>query len=332
MKQFDCDVYMDLMPLVKDGVASEASGAALQEHLQSCPACRACFEEMTQIPEMLLDTGWKQVQKKLRFRTILTLIVVMICCLTPFVILAIFGGNPISESLIRNHSLKYLEETYPDHDFIVSAPQYNLKSLGYTVEVRSRSSQDTYFVLNYGYFGGDCWDGYSKFVLSGTNTFSRLCDEVSDLVSPALLSALQGTDQRFVHLNSDWPSIYDEFGYPFAAPEEMEISSLEIDGVYDPAQLSAQYGHIEITCMVPKTSAREIAEILTRVYEALSAQGIAVRTLNVNIYDRETAMTVNGFLFTDIPSEDLVDKVQQQADAWKEFQKEYDAWLAERNQ
>lgn len=332
MNQFACDVYLDLMPLVKDAVASEASNAVLKEHLQSCPTCRAYFEEMAQIPESTLDAGWKKVQRKLRLRTILALVAVVICCLTPFAILAIFCGNPISETLIRNHSQKYLEETYPGHDFVISNPQYNMKSLGYSVDVRSLTSQDTYFVLNYGYFGGECWDGYAEFVLSGSNTFSRLCDEVSDLVEPALIDELQGSYQYYIHLNSDWPSIYDEYGYPFAAPEEINISSLEVDGEYDLRQLSAQYGHIEITCMVSETSAEEMADILTRIYEALTAKEIAVRTLNVNIYDQETAMTIDGFLFTDIASQDLVQKVQQQADAWDEFQKEYDAWLVENHQ
>ena len=36
-----CEICRDLLPLVEDGVASEESRAAVQAHLQSCPACRA---------------------------------------------------------------------------------------------------------------------------------------------------------------------------------------------------------------------------------------------------------------------------------------------------
>ena len=36
MQAFDCDLYMDLMPLVKDGAASEDSRAALEAHLKEC--------------------------------------------------------------------------------------------------------------------------------------------------------------------------------------------------------------------------------------------------------------------------------------------------------
>lgn len=43
MNKIDCDICMDLCPLVKDGVASEASCAAVQLHLRECPACRAAL-------------------------------------------------------------------------------------------------------------------------------------------------------------------------------------------------------------------------------------------------------------------------------------------------
>lgn len=36
-----CEICKDLLPLVEDGVASEASRAAVQAHLAHCPDCRA---------------------------------------------------------------------------------------------------------------------------------------------------------------------------------------------------------------------------------------------------------------------------------------------------
>ncbi len=36
-----CEICKDLLPLVGDGVASEESRAAVQAHLERCPACRA---------------------------------------------------------------------------------------------------------------------------------------------------------------------------------------------------------------------------------------------------------------------------------------------------
>ena len=39
-----CDVVLDLIPLVKDGVASEASVLLVYEHLDKCENCRNEFE------------------------------------------------------------------------------------------------------------------------------------------------------------------------------------------------------------------------------------------------------------------------------------------------
>lgn len=39
-----CEVAEDLMPLVKDGVASESSNLLLHEHLSECQACKKLFD------------------------------------------------------------------------------------------------------------------------------------------------------------------------------------------------------------------------------------------------------------------------------------------------
>ncbi|NLX61493.1 MAG: zf-HC2 domain-containing protein [Tissierellia bacterium] len=39
-----CDIILDLIPLVKDGVASEDSIKMVNEHIKSCQSCRAEYE------------------------------------------------------------------------------------------------------------------------------------------------------------------------------------------------------------------------------------------------------------------------------------------------
>jgi len=39
-----CDLILDLIPLVKDGVASEDSGIAVNEHIKNCKNCRVEFD------------------------------------------------------------------------------------------------------------------------------------------------------------------------------------------------------------------------------------------------------------------------------------------------
>lgn len=84
MKAFDCDLYIDLMPLVADGVASETSRAALEEHLRQCESCAALYRELP--PTQPASEGEaEQTLKKIRRRMRLT-------AWTVLVIAALVGG------------------------------------------------------------------------------------------------------------------------------------------------------------------------------------------------------------------------------------------------
>ena len=50
MNKISCDLCMDLMPLVQDGVASEDSRNAVLQHLEECPDCRALYEGEVPVP------------------------------------------------------------------------------------------------------------------------------------------------------------------------------------------------------------------------------------------------------------------------------------------
>ena len=44
MVKISCEMCRDLMPLVRDGAASEDSREAVLEHLETCPDCRSLYE------------------------------------------------------------------------------------------------------------------------------------------------------------------------------------------------------------------------------------------------------------------------------------------------
>lgn len=48
MSKITCEICMDLIPLVRDGVASEDSRKAVEEHVETCECCRSFYniEEM----------------------------------------------------------------------------------------------------------------------------------------------------------------------------------------------------------------------------------------------------------------------------------------------
>ncbi|MBP3579504.1 MAG: zf-HC2 domain-containing protein [Lachnospiraceae bacterium] len=56
MNNISCDICKDLLPLVKDGIASEDSVRAVKEHLKECEICRDLYEnEITEINEETPD-------------------------------------------------------------------------------------------------------------------------------------------------------------------------------------------------------------------------------------------------------------------------------------
>ena len=56
MNKISCDICKDLLPLVKDGIASEDSVQAVKEHLKECETCRNLYEnEMTETKEIPSD-------------------------------------------------------------------------------------------------------------------------------------------------------------------------------------------------------------------------------------------------------------------------------------
>ena len=46
MDRLDHDIVQDLLPLYHDGVCSEKSRAAVEEHLKACETCRAALAAM----------------------------------------------------------------------------------------------------------------------------------------------------------------------------------------------------------------------------------------------------------------------------------------------
>lgn len=66
MNKISCDICLDLIPLVKDGVASEDSTDAVEIHMAQCESCREVvgerFEEKPKINE---DRVFAKLQKQL---------------------------------------------------------------------------------------------------------------------------------------------------------------------------------------------------------------------------------------------------------------------------
>ena len=66
MNEISCEICRDLIPLVEDGVASEDSRRAVEEHTAHCPACRAQYTGEVP-PAADAEHAFFKLQQKLRF-------------------------------------------------------------------------------------------------------------------------------------------------------------------------------------------------------------------------------------------------------------------------
>ena len=86
MMKLDCEVIRDLLPLYAEHIASPASTALVEEHLESCDACR---EELRQMqmpvpvqPEPQPDAPLKGIRKTLQkksIRTVAAAVLAVLC-------------------------------------------------------------------------------------------------------------------------------------------------------------------------------------------------------------------------------------------------------------
>ena len=69
MNKISCDICKDLMPLVKDGIASEESRLAVEEHLKECETCKAVYDGSMQEPPVNPDLERELGRLKRRVQT-----------------------------------------------------------------------------------------------------------------------------------------------------------------------------------------------------------------------------------------------------------------------
>lgn len=74
MNKISCDMCKDLMPLVKDGIASEDSRLAVEEHVKSCETCKKQYDGEIIEPSINVDLERELVKLKRRVQTFSTVL------------------------------------------------------------------------------------------------------------------------------------------------------------------------------------------------------------------------------------------------------------------
>ncbi len=73
MNRLSCDICMDLMPLVRDGVASPDSTQAVHDHIAQCPDCARLWEG-GEIPQVKPQAVYQKFRTRLRLFSSMVLV------------------------------------------------------------------------------------------------------------------------------------------------------------------------------------------------------------------------------------------------------------------
>lgn len=68
-----CGLCMDLIPLVRDGIASSDSKRAVELHIKTCSACRALYNEETP-PSVNIEQALQKFQRQTQFFYVILMI------------------------------------------------------------------------------------------------------------------------------------------------------------------------------------------------------------------------------------------------------------------
>ena len=130
--KLDCEVIRDLLPLYAEHMASPASTALVEEHLQECEACRAELEQM-QLPvpvqpEPQPDAPLKGIRTALRKKRILTAAAAVLAVLcAAYCALCVFVGR--STTLSKGTAVNGVDIGGMTHDEAVSALESGLSGM-----------------------------------------------------------------------------------------------------------------------------------------------------------------------------------------------------------
>ena len=236
-----------------------------------------------------------------------------------------FFGNPISSALAKSTAKRYLEEYYPDADFMIDKVSYDMKSGGYRVYVESPTSIDSHFII-YCDALGRYNDDTSHCITDGSNTYSRLSEQYWDLVREKL--PYGHFDIDIGHGDLRVAGVFEIFDfvdvngerthYTLTKDYGMDISVLIPNGEYDILALGREHGTLCIDIIDNEVTVERAAQILLELKDILDSEGLPFHSIdftlsapwNENGQKVGPSIRLIEFLYSDIYEEDLVDRVQ----------------------
>lgn len=256
----------------------------------------------------------KKILKITAFLTALCLIGVILFFADAFL------GNPVSYFLAKNSAERILREEYSEENYVVESVSYFFES-GYTVVVASPSETDCHFDMKFNSWGKFKRDTYESDILRKGNTMRRLCDEYTFAVAEYL------NEDTFPY-NADYCFGYVEFsssdnkiigvdGSIGSHLPEYPYEKLVLNKEYDLNEVGSIAGQIIVGVSAPDVSEEKAAEILLKIKTILDNADIRFNCVNlilrehVNHTENEKTLWCEGFLYSDITEENLIENVRE---------------------
>ena len=230
-------------------------------------------------------------------------------------------GNPVSKWLATRTAKAHLEEVYGDTDFVIEKIGFNFKDTDYYAHIMSPSSEDSSFSLRIGMWGQLLLDTYESRVLAGDNTRNRLYMEYRALVD----EVLEAPDYPFTTFIA-----YGDLQIGFApAGVDVEedrwpghyvvLDKVELDKKYDIYELAKKAGCLVIYVEDEEVTIERAAEVLLELKELFDRKNVPFVSIDFVLeYPRkpeggnikEGRINVEGFLYSNIYAEGLVERVR----------------------
>ena len=244
-------------------------------------------------------------------------------------------GNPVSKWLATRTAEKHLEKVYGDTDFVIEKIGFNFKDTDYYAHVISPSSEDSSFSLRIGMWGQLLLDTYESRVLTGNNTQNRLYMEYRALAD----TVLEAPDYPFTSFIA-----YGDLHVGFR-PADVElpadyypehyyiIEELVLDKKYDIRELGAKAGYLIVYVEDDIVTVERAAEVLLELKEVFDRRNVPFYAIDFVLeYPRkpeggttkEGRVEADGFLYTDIYEEGMIERMSAANDAANAYHAEQD--------
>ena len=246
-----------------------------------------------------------------------------------------FFGNPVSWTIAKINTSRYMEQNFGDSHFQVSKVGYNFKTGGYYAFIDSPTSQDSYFTIEFDGWGRYRYDTYEN-VTDGSNTLRRIDLDYSKLVDSKLQNGVSPFDTSIVIGELRPADLIEVYSYTdendntivYSIDKEygLDRSTLELDKEYNIQQLGSVAGSITLYIHDPEVTVERAAELLLDVKEYLDSSGVPFYAMDLvlceprNVEGQLTGVEIRlyDFLYNDIYEDGLIQRVQQSWDLAQE--------------